>query len=176
MPVRDIVDAALAAWSAQGVGSGAGQDAQVTLACRADLVVANKQSAALAMLTYELATNAVKYGALSTEDGHLTVTLEETEEGGVLRWIERAPSLDRDGQADVGAGAPDADGRGFGSILMTHCEKMLRGCVVRRLTPTGLHLEAFFPVVRSKEAVMRRAARDMANATAPMGTEVQQTG
>ena len=140
IPVARIIEAALTAWTAPG------PDAQVTCAFRADLSVANRQSAALSMLTYELATNAVKYGALSSEAGHLTVTLNETEEGGMMRWVERcAVPLPRS--------APDPDeageAGGFGSVLVTHSEQMLRGRIVRRLTPTGLHVEAFFPVVRA---------------------------
>ena len=58
---------------------------------------------------------------------------------------------------------------------MTHCEKMLRGCVVRRMTPTGLHLEAFFPVIRDQDELRERALRDMSGGKTAE-TAARQTG
>lgn len=146
--VADIIQAALAAWSSEDTD-------QVTIAIRTDAHLASRQSGALAMLTYELATNAVKYGALSSPEGRLTVVLDQGDNGGVvLRWTERAPDMPDD------ADQPKA-GRGFGSILIQHCEKMLRGSVIRTMTPTGLRVEAYFPVVQDADEVARAAARDM---------------
>lgn len=150
--VSDIVQAALGAWS------NGGSSDQVTLAIRTDAHLATRQSGALAMLTYELATNAVKYGALSSEEGHLTVVLDEAEDGSaVLRWTERVPGIEPPKKGEAG--------RGFGSILIKHCEKMLRGSVVRTMTPSGLRVEAFFPIVQDANEVARNAAKEFAGAS-----------
>ncbi|MGT2478584.1 hypothetical protein ACU4GR_06175 [Methylobacterium oryzae CBMB20] len=41
------------------------------------------------MILHEWATNSVKYGALGSDDGALSVTWERHEEGLVLDWCER---------------------------------------------------------------------------------------
>lgn len=62
---------------------------------------------ALALALHELATNAIKYGALSTEAGRLEVawSLVEDETGSILRllWRERGgPSVERPGKRGFG--------------------------------------------------------------------------
>ena len=70
-----------------------------------------RRALALGMAIHELATNAVKYGALSVPEGNVAVTwgVEPTDAGDqlVLEWVER------DGPAVI---APTA--RGFGSTLI----------------------------------------------------------
>lgn len=73
----------------------------------ADLLLGYMRAAAsLALVLHELATNAVKYGALSTPQGRLKVAWQVTEEQIVLIWSER--------------GGPPAEAprqEGFGSQL-----------------------------------------------------------
>lgn len=87
---------------------------------------------ALAMAFYELATNAVKYGALSTETGHITVGWELREEDGehqfYVFWIERG-----------GPESAKMDRSGFGSRLMTtHLETVVGGKATLSVAPEGL--------------------------------------
>ena len=148
--VGDVLRTALAAWSAPE-----GEASQVTLALRANASLRPQQSGALAMLTYELATNAVKYGALSGPEGRLTVTVDQAPNGAAtLRWTERGPT--------PAASPATGDQGGFGSVLIDYCSRMLRGAVVRTMTRTGLRLEVTFPIVEDAEAVLREAAMSMA--------------
>ncbi|MEQ8306565.1 MAG: HWE histidine kinase domain-containing protein [Hoeflea sp.] len=67
-----------------------------------------KASISLAMLVHELSTNAVKYGALSSDAGHVTVRWHEEPEVGLkLTWRESG-----------GPPAVQPDGKGFGTRLI----------------------------------------------------------
>jgi PAS domain S-box-containing protein len=82
----------------------------------------------LAMVLHELATNAVKYGALSTPGGRLTVEWERSPEWVDLSWVER------DGPAVSSPGAS-----GFGSkIIQASVERQLHGSLEQRWEPEGL--------------------------------------
>jgi len=93
---------------------------------------------ALAMVLHELATNAAKYGALSTHDGRVDIDWRvngEPEEL-VLEWLER-------GCADVTA--PSATG--FGSrIVLSSIERQLRGRLSQEWPPTGLRCRIAVPI------------------------------
>ena len=83
-----------------------------------DLDLAPRQAVALGLVFHELATNAVKYGALSVATGHVRVTwrlvlLPETERRLVLHWREEG-----------GPGVQTPTRRGFGSRLI---ETSLKG-------------------------------------------------
>jgi two-component system, chemotaxis family, CheB/CheR fusion protein len=91
------------------------------------------------MILHELATNAAKYGALSTLNGTLDVNWQHEDSGGQpqirLRWIE--------------AGGPPVktpSRRGFGSELIegstTH---ELHGQAILDYREEGLHCELIFP-------------------------------
>jgi light-regulated signal transduction histidine kinase (bacteriophytochrome) len=88
-----------------------------------DLVLTSKSALALSLAIHELATNAAKYGALSTQKGRVAIKWALTEPGGVaLSWtesggpevrvptsrgfgstlIERALAMETDGQAELG--------------------------------------------------------------------------
>ena len=62
---------------------------------------------ALGMILYELLTNAIKYGALSQEQGRLTIAWERDGPALLLTWTERGASM---------AGAPAH--RGFGTRMI----------------------------------------------------------
>jgi two-component system CheB/CheR fusion protein len=69
---------------------------------------------AFGMVVHELATNAVKHGALSTPSGHISVIWKEAEKGGEpvlsLKWIERGgPEAKRPARAGFGSGLIDRE-------------------------------------------------------------------
>ncbi len=108
----------------------------------------------LAMAVHELATNAVKHGALSAPGGRVTVTwwLESGQSRELrLRWAE--------------SGGPHVDGpptrRGFGSRVMEGTvQGQLGGVVSHRWEASGLVCEMAVPLGRG-QAVMETAAADI---------------
>ncbi|WP_315974421.1 sensor histidine kinase [Microvirga sesbaniae] len=93
-----------------------------------------KAAETIALVIHELATNAVKYGALSTDQGRITVEWTITrEEGGprlVFRWIETGVRLSGE--------TPRR--RGFGTELIERTLAYeLDGKASLEFTPDGLH-------------------------------------
>jgi PAS domain S-box-containing protein len=94
----------------------------------------------LAMALHELATNAVKYGALSTPDGKVAIDWQAAAEGGlVLRWMEQ--------------GGPPLEGvparRGFGSsVIRNTVERQLGGSVTFAWPPEGLQCTLTLPAAQ----------------------------
>lgn len=95
----------------------------------------------LALVFHELATNAAKYGALSTEGGRLQVhwTIDATVSQAAqltAKWVE--------------AGGPpvvEPTSRGFGStIIKTSVERQLRGRLLKTWRPEGLLCEVSVPI------------------------------
>jgi two-component sensor histidine kinase len=102
------------------------------------------QAAGLALILHELATNALKYGALSVPDGRVTIVWnvdDETNGGSIvnLRWRENhGPSV-----------TPPTE-NGFGSRLIRFtAEQNLGGQVELDYDPKGLIVTIAFP--RSKD-------------------------
>lgn len=95
----------------------------------------------LALVLHELATNAAKYGSLSTEGGTLKVQWRvdaESPQGAELRltWIE---------SGGPPVAAPTA--RGFGSTLIkAGVERQLRGQLVKDWRPEGLVCDVRAPI------------------------------
>jgi PAS domain S-box-containing protein len=72
-----------------------------------DVPISSAALSSLALLLHEFATNAAKYGALSTTDGHIDVTCSEEGDQFVLLWKERGgPPVNRIN-----------DTEGFGTLL-----------------------------------------------------------
>ena len=94
-----------------------------------DIAVANSAVTSLALLLHEFATNAAKYGALSTPAGRLRIDCAEDGDRFVVTWRERGgPSIE-------GAAADD----GFGSRLARATVRdQFGGEFVRDWTPEGL--------------------------------------
>ncbi|WP_134499658.1 hypothetical protein [Microvirga pakistanensis] len=100
-----------------------------------------KAAETLALVIHELATNAMKYGALSTDRGRITVEWGIERPDGeprlVLRWIETGVRLSGE--------RPQR--RGFGTELI---ERMLAyeldGMASLAFTPGGLHCIISLPV------------------------------
>jgi two-component sensor histidine kinase len=99
-----------------------------------------KRALALGLVVHELATNAAKYGSLSTSRGRLEVSWHVRESDGVprldLRWLER------DGPV-----VTKPEGSGFGSRLI---ERSVRGDLAGEAefewTQDGLSCRLSFPL------------------------------
>jgi two-component system CheB/CheR fusion protein len=103
------------------------------------LNVTPEAGVAMAMVLNELATNAVKYGALSNEGGKLDVTwhLNSRPDGQwvELRWIESG-----------GPPVTPPSRRGFGSnLIVRSIEHQLGGTVTQDFQTDGLQCEIAFP-------------------------------
>lgn len=84
----------------------------------------------LALLLYELATNAVKYGGLSSSDGRIVISSRVGPDGLTLNWKEFG------GPSVSGPMAPD----GFGSKLMAATARQL-GAISHHWEKDGLRVE-----------------------------------
>lgn len=98
--------------------------------CGPPVALAAGAAQPLAMALHELATNAVRHGALSVPEGQVVLAWEETAEGGLtLRWSERGGPPPRD----------TAPPRGFGaSVIRNTVERQLAGRVAFDWAPAGL--------------------------------------
>ena len=91
-----------------------------------------------ALIFHELATNAVKYGALSVPEGHVDLCIHERGENVLIEWRERG-----------GPPAKEPTGRGFGSdLLETSLVRQLKGSVERRWLDSGLEIDILLPLAK----------------------------
>ena len=100
------------------------------------LLPATAQAVALAL--HELATNAAKYGALSTDTGTLTVRWKTGDDALMLDWIETG-------------GPPTAEPArlGFGlTIVRSSIEAQFRGGVSYDWRPEGLRCQLSIPAAQ----------------------------
>ncbi len=101
-----------------------------------ELLLKAGQVLGLSMILHELYTNAVKYGALCTEDGH--VDLDWTSDGETIELVWRET-----GYPCVG----DVPGSGFGQRMIAMSVKSdLKGSIERDWRPDGLAATLKFPV------------------------------
>jgi len=101
-----------------------------------DLSLESAQGIALGLAVNELATNALKYGALATQSGRLEVNWRLEGNHLVLDWLEA------DGP-EVRTAALES----FGSRLLRRLiEGQLGGSVIRRLEKNGVTCRLEFPV------------------------------
>lgn len=110
-----------------------------------DATFDDQAATSVALLFHELATNAAKYGALSTEDGHVDLETRKADTRFVLTWQE--------------TGGPPVEGpparSGFGSSLATlSVEGQLGGQLERVWHSGGLRVVADLPAT----ALSRRRA------------------
>jgi PAS domain S-box-containing protein len=113
-----------------------------------DVRVDDRAATPVSLLFHELATNATKYGALSTENGEVDVTIARHDDDVALCWRETGgPAL---------PGVPDQHGKGgFGSQLIElSAVRQLGGTVTRDWRPEGLELTIRVPL-----AAFSRAAK-----------------
>ena len=115
-----------------------------------DIPIDDRAATPLALLFHELATNSAKYGALSREDGRITIEAVTNAPEITLIWTERGgPTITR---------PPDTNG--FGSKLLELCvNNQLGGRLDRQWTPEGLRATAHVPA-----AAMSRSAEQLASA------------
>ena len=101
-----------------------------------DLQLAGGMVTTFALLLHEFATNAAKYGALSTPAGHVEIDCSEADGQFALTWQERGgPRID----------TPTAS-EGFGTMLARATVKdQLRGDISRRWEPEGLTIRLSVP-------------------------------
>ncbi len=102
--------------------------------------VGERAATPLALIFHELATNSAKYGALSCEEGHVTVTVEDDcgdSDHICVIWDESARSCH----------IPDETEReGFGSrLLRMAVEGQLKGTFEREFSDGGLSVRIVFP-------------------------------
>lgn len=102
-----------------------------------DLPVDDQSTTPLALLFHELATNATKYGALSTKSGRVEVKISQASDRVVIDWVENGgPAV----TPPVGAG-------GFGSQLVElSVVRQMGGAIDRDWAPGGLRLRATIPL------------------------------
>lgn len=100
-----------------------------------DLLLLPDAAQVVAIVVHELATNAAKYGALSTAGGRLDVTWRRQGDEVVLRWRERdGPQVETPSHS------------GFGSmILQASVTQQLDGSVRLDWSPDGLTVELSMP-------------------------------
>lgn len=100
-----------------------------------ELTVAGDIAVALGLLLHELATNAVKYGALSTSEGRVRLRLLNSVEGkAAVSWVEQ-------GGPEVKLGVR----RGFGSRLLQVALIPQGGSVEAEYPPQGFTAKIVFP-------------------------------
>ncbi|MFL0412895.1 PAS domain-containing protein [uncultured Sphingomonas sp.] len=96
-----------------------------------DVAIDDRAATPLALLFHELATNASKYGALSTPEGHVTIQIGTDGENATIVWRERG------GPPLTGAAEPS----GFGSHLIElSAVRQLGGSVTRNWQQEGLEM------------------------------------
>jgi two-component sensor histidine kinase len=102
------------------------QGSEIVLTC-APLLIATDAALSLSLLLHELATNAVKYGALGSPDGRLTVDCAAGDPGAVLTWTEHNPSMHA---------VPSQEGTG--TLLIERLARDLGGAAVLDFGEDGL--------------------------------------
>lgn len=97
-----------------------------------DLPIAESHASALALILHELATNAVKYGALSTDRGRIAITVRREPGGYRVTWVERGgPAIGQSARA-----------KGFGTGLVRRLAALQLGEEPRfQWHPEGLEVE-----------------------------------
>lgn len=93
-----------------------------------DADISARAATPLALVFHELATNSAKYGALSVDDGHVTLQVEDSGDDLALTWTEHG-----------GPPPKDTGKTGFGSRLVEMSVKgQLDGSWERRFEESGL--------------------------------------
>lgn len=120
-------------------GSTVGDGAQIAITGQ-DTPVGHGAITPLALVVNELATNAMKYGALRTPEGCIRVKTTVAGDTVQLSWEERG---------EPGKTMIPGTGRGFGSVLLENAViRQLGGSLERSWTAEGLIVEISAPLPR----------------------------
>ncbi|MBO6638136.1 MAG: PAS domain-containing protein [Roseitalea sp.] len=113
----------------------------------ADTAVAPSLGQALALTIYELATNAIKYGALLYDDGTIALkcSFSDNQQALVISWREAHDGA----QTDV-----RATGTGFGTRLIDRLIAAENGVIDRRHLKSGYMVELTFPLPASSQQAL----------------------
>ncbi len=106
-----------------------------------DIQLGRKAITNVALLLHEFATNAIKYGALSTPAGQVRIECRDQETFFEIEWKE--PSAHR--------GSDEAPHEGFGSRLTRATIRSLDGSFSREFLPDGLEIRLKVPRVKLEE-------------------------
>jgi two-component sensor histidine kinase/CheY-like chemotaxis protein len=110
----------------------------------------SEQAQTIALLLHELATNAAKYGALSSPEGRLAIGWSVEDRNVCLDWIETLPDAERTGDKSVKAG--------FGSRLINSViERQLGGSITRHFDH-GLKCRIAIPIATDRPAQQSEGA------------------
>jgi two-component sensor histidine kinase len=101
-----------------------------------DLTLSGAELTGLALLLHEFATNAAKYGALSTPTGTIAIACAIKDDIVVIEWTERGgPLVEYHGARE-----------GFGSLLVrTTAKRQLGGDIAQAWAPEGLTITLSIP-------------------------------
>ena len=105
-----------------------------------------KLPAVLALVFHELATNAAKYGALSTPDGRLDISWGQAGDNVVVEWVESG-----------GPPVSSPSRRGFGSNLIERSLDGFGGSAKIDFTPGGVVCRIRFPRSKAPDAPVEDA-------------------
>ena len=134
-----IFETALEPWL--GDGSARPKLARVKLDCDENIQLSPMRVSAVSMLIYELVTNAVKYGALSSPEGSLTAKVQITRDSVLaVDWVEKTPASALD---------LDTTFEGFGSMLIDHCVRTLGATLTRDTSAGHLSIALRMPYAES---------------------------
>lgn len=112
-----------------------------------DPAIDDRSATPLALIFHELATNAAKYGALSTQQGRVTIMV--TRERGEVRL---------DWREEGGPTVQPTCHEGFGSrLIQLSVERQLGGRIKREWRPEGLSISLWIPVGSMSRPLQERA-------------------
>lgn len=108
-----------------------------------DPEIDDRSATPIALVFHELATNSAKYGALSAQQGKVTITLKQHGDDVVVNWVETDGPM-------VGG---EPDDTGFGTkLVQLAITQQLSGSIERHWLPEGLRVD-----MRISESRLRRA-------------------
>lgn len=136
IPAQRIVEGALAAWTREEC------DIPIDIDVSRAIMLDARQTSALAMMLYELATNAAKYGALISGEGSLKIALL-MEPGGRAKLTWREVLTRRTLDPTRTSAAQDT---GFGAVLMRQSALSLNGSLEQVVHPNGVEVSLNFPL------------------------------
>ena len=123
LDIREIIETSLAPW----LNGPDDMSQRVGIICDKNMQIPPRKVSPLAMILYEISTNAAKHGALAEADGKVNITVDRHLDDAVtLKWTETA---------DIAPRATETTG--FGTVLLSHCAQNLGGSITQTKTVTG---------------------------------------